>query len=539
MGAARMGSRIENTKRWLSDRWGWVVVAGASVIYFLVFGFMLVFSIVFVALQEEFKSSVTQTAWMGSLPIGICCACSPLISLLIERFGPRAIVVTGLAISSVGIIVTSFLHSLPPMYFSFSLAFGFGSGMVFFGCLSLTLTYFPLKNSTRSTAIPMASSNLGAFTLGPLTYLLQTRYGWRNMLRIMGSLIGVICIPLSFLVLKPPSKPRIEHKTICASGRTKYSKIASQEDENSDARNEGIKSLNNSSRHETSAEMDKTIDECDLCDNTERMAEGRKMVIKGRAYQENETQRSPICRILRTLLYPDVLLLSFSVFGYGLVDSVVLIQLVNFVISIGHTAEQGTQAVMVMSISITIGKILLVLFADMAPFPKLGFFLIASCIGSGILLSFLWVHEHIAVLLLTGTLGVTVIGTCDSLPYSVSNNTFGVSIGTQALPIIAFFHGAGFMFASFLGESVDRTGSYEMTLYVCIGVYAVCALFCVLVPVLQRCFAKDRFVMDVYFECKHEESTKDGIHTSKIEKALCVDEEENVTYIVTDKVSSV
>ncbi|XP_041476129.1 uncharacterized protein LOC121424488 isoform X2 [Lytechinus variegatus] len=433
------------------------------------------------------------------------------------------------------------MPSLSPMYFSFSLAFGLGSGMTLFGCFNLILAYYPLKNSTRATVIPMANTNLGVFSLGPLTYFLQTRYGWRNMLRIMGSLIGVVCIPLSFLVLKPPSKSDTEDNTGSASGigTMKYSEIASsKEDIADDNQSEGIEIQNDSPRHEISPETDDIITGSDDFNNTLRKGERRASDIKVLTYQESDSHHNPIYSILRTLLYPDVLLLSFTVFGYGLVNSFLVIQLVNFVISIGHTAEQGTQAVMVMSISVMIGKILLVLFADMAPFPKIGFFPISSFIGTGILFAFLWVHQLVALLVMTAALGATVMSVCDSLPFSVSNNTFGVSIGTHALPVIAFFHGAGFILASLLGESVDQTGSYDVAFYTCIGVYVVCASFCILVPVYQKCFVKDRFIMDVFIGCKHRVKKQSEQMSNEKEKAECVNEEE-ITHMVTDMVSSV
>lgn len=103
----------------------------------------------------------TTTAWVGSIPIGFCCICSPLIILLIERFGSRAVVATGTAISAAGIITTSFMPSLTPMYFSFSFAYGLGAGMMMFGCLNLIHGYFPFNNSTRATVMPMACGSLG------------------------------------------------------------------------------------------------------------------------------------------------------------------------------------------------------------------------------------------------------------------------------------------------------------------------------------------------------------------------------------------
>lgn len=173
--------------------------------------------------------------------------------------------------------------------------------------------------------------------MGPLTDFLQTRFGWRNMLRIMGSLIGVVSIPICLMVLKPPSKPEKDHqretdKTRCASSdMTRYSEITSSlQDVLAENRTMITKTNeNDSSRLHFPGEGNEVINNGDVSDKNLGIVECQETDNKLNEDHKIETNRSPICRILGTLTYPDVVLFSFSVFGFGFVNSFVIIQLVR------------------------------------------------------------------------------------------------------------------------------------------------------------------------------------------------------------------
>lgn len=51
------------------------------------------------------------------------------------------------------------------------------------------------------------------------------------------------------------------------------------------------------------------------------------------------------------------------------------------------------------------------------------------------------------------------------------------------------------LFFSSSGESIDKTGSYNEAIYTSMGMYAVCAVLCIAVPLYQKLFARHRFVM--------------------------------------------
>ena len=42
---------------------------------------------------------------------------------------------------------------------------------------------------------------------------------------------------------------------------------------------------------------------------------------------------------------------------------------------------------------------------------------------------------------------------------------------------------------------MDRTGSYDNAIYASIGIYAGAAVLFLLVPIYQRCFAPERYIM--------------------------------------------
>ncbi|XP_072172625.1 monocarboxylate transporter 9-like [Diadema setosum] len=140
--------------------WGWVVTASTCLAFFFSFGVILSFSILLVSLQEEFNSSVTTVAWIGSAPFGIASFVSIPVNLLVERLGYRCVVTCGVAALAIGLFLTSLMPSIAPIFFTYSLLYGVGTGFIMFASYGLLHEYFPLRHLMAAVTLPMASSNL-------------------------------------------------------------------------------------------------------------------------------------------------------------------------------------------------------------------------------------------------------------------------------------------------------------------------------------------------------------------------------------------
>eukprot|EP00057_Strongylocentrotus_purpuratus_P004931 XP_003729789.1 PREDICTED: uncharacterized protein LOC100894070 [Strongylocentrotus purpuratus] len=206
-------------------RWGRVVVVATFALYFVLYGILFSYSLLFVAFQEEFKSSATLTGWVGSIPLSISLMLAPFIKLASERFGYRSVSIFGIVLASVGVFVTSFLPSLLPMFGTYGLMAGVGTGIVTVCAFDLIVLYFPEKNTMRAVAIAVTGSTAGMLALTQVMALLITNYGWRITLRIMGALLLAVGLPC-VLTYTLPSDHYGNRKT-----KNRYCKVITKQDD--------------------------------------------------------------------------------------------------------------------------------------------------------------------------------------------------------------------------------------------------------------------------------------------------------------------
>ena len=132
-------------------------------------------------------------ALVGSATLGMITFASPLAGYLCDRFGCRITTFFGAVLCMTGLVSTSFLQSLIPMYFTYSLVLGLGASFIYNSCYLVIGQYFQEKLSMATGTVALGAS-LGVLYTGPLLQLLLDSFGWRGTLRIMIASFALVCI---------------------------------------------------------------------------------------------------------------------------------------------------------------------------------------------------------------------------------------------------------------------------------------------------------------------------------------------------------
>ncbi|MBN3295105.1 monocarboxylate transporter 10 [Amia ocellicauda] len=178
--------------------WGWVVMLAAMWCNGSVFGIQNAFGILFVSLLEEFGSPDDEdlkfkTSWVGSLSMGMIFFCSPIVSIFTDLLGCRITAVGGAAVGLVGLLASSFVKSLGPLYFTYGIVFACGCSFAYQPSLVILGHYFK-KRLGLVNGIVTAGSSVFTITLPFLLSILLKRVGLQNTLR-------VLCIFMFILML--------------------------------------------------------------------------------------------------------------------------------------------------------------------------------------------------------------------------------------------------------------------------------------------------------------------------------------------------
>jgi MFS family permease len=190
----------------LSDKmefyYGWIIVAVALVSMAFWFGIRSNFSVFYVALLEDFGWNRGASAGAQSMALITYTAMAPLVGGLIDRFGPRRVVVPGILILVIGLILCRNIESLSQFYIYYGVVVGTGITCIGIVTYSAILAHWFEKRRGLASGIALSGIGLGTFVLVPLSQSFISMWGWRLTFVILGGLVLIIVLPLNALFLR-------------------------------------------------------------------------------------------------------------------------------------------------------------------------------------------------------------------------------------------------------------------------------------------------------------------------------------------------
>jgi MFS family permease len=185
---------------WLVVGSVWLTLAIASGLYFS-------FPIFFVALLEEFAWSRGATAAAFSISAVMQGVLSPVVGMLVDRLGPRRVMLGGAALLGGACVLASRIGSLWSLYAVVGVLAAAGLCAVsWVPSGTLIARWFTER---RGSMLGLAFSGMGAgvLAMGPLAQWLITRHGWRAAYLVLGVGTLVVLGPLvGFGVREAPVK---------------------------------------------------------------------------------------------------------------------------------------------------------------------------------------------------------------------------------------------------------------------------------------------------------------------------------------------
>jgi OFA family oxalate/formate antiporter-like MFS transporter len=126
----------------------------------------------------------------------------PVEGYLMDRFGPRPVVLVGGILAGLSWIMNSYATSLPFLYFS-AVVGGVGAGAVYGTCVGNALKWFPDK---RGLAAGLTAAGFGAgaaLTVIPIANMVKSG-GYDRAFFDFGLIQGIVVVVLSLFLIKPP-----------------------------------------------------------------------------------------------------------------------------------------------------------------------------------------------------------------------------------------------------------------------------------------------------------------------------------------------
>jgi MFS family permease len=176
--------------------YGWIVVAGAFVSFAVGSGLMHAFTVFFVAFLEEFGWSRADTSVAYSISQFTSGASAPLIGLLVDRLGPRILVLVGGIVLALGLGASAYVSTLWQLILIYGLIMTLGAN-----CLGLLVSaplvsrWFVRKRG-MAIAIVQSANGFGRAASIPLVQLLISSFGWRASYLVLSAFMAILILPL-------------------------------------------------------------------------------------------------------------------------------------------------------------------------------------------------------------------------------------------------------------------------------------------------------------------------------------------------------
>jgi sugar phosphate permease len=182
--------------------YGWVIVGVALVSMAFWFGFRTTFSVFYVALLEEFPWGRGESAGVQSMALITYTIIAPLVGGLIDRFGPRRIVVPGVLLLGLGLILCASIKSLGQFYLVYGVIAGTGVTCIAIVAYTAILAHWFERKRGIANGIAVSGMGLGTFILVPMSQHFISAWGWRLAFVAIGVLVLIILLPLNGLFLR-------------------------------------------------------------------------------------------------------------------------------------------------------------------------------------------------------------------------------------------------------------------------------------------------------------------------------------------------
>jgi oxalate/formate antiporter len=129
---------------------------------------------------------------------------SPLQGALIERFGPRPLVMAGCALSGLGWVLAAHAGNVVQLYLTYGVLCGIGTGIVYVGIVGQMVQWFPDR---RGFACGMTAAGYGfgaILTTFPISDMLKVS-GYQATLTLFGVILGLVGVAAAAFLRAPPA----------------------------------------------------------------------------------------------------------------------------------------------------------------------------------------------------------------------------------------------------------------------------------------------------------------------------------------------
>jgi sugar phosphate permease len=192
-----------NLTQWLADRvyYGWIVVGVTALTVLVAAGVRAAPAVLIHPLEQDFgwaRASISLAASIGLILYGIS---SPVAGAIIDRYGPRRLMLAGVLIVAASTLLSATISELWQLHLLWGVFSGLGTGLAAAVLAATVATKWFSKRRGFVVGLLGASVSAGNLVFVPLLMWLFVTLSWQAGVVILG-LIVVSLFPLIWLLMR-------------------------------------------------------------------------------------------------------------------------------------------------------------------------------------------------------------------------------------------------------------------------------------------------------------------------------------------------
>lgn len=188
----------------VDSRRAWLTVVASFLASAVTLGTAYSFGAFFESMSDEFGSASGETAVIFGITTFSFFWLSLVTGRMMDRFGPRVVLLVGAVAMATGLLLTSRVDSLGVGYVTYGAGVGIAAACGYVPMVAMVGGWF-VHHRAVAVGVAVAGIGVGTMVMSPLSAALIDRYGWRDTYVIFGlggAAVLLACIPLA---APPPS----------------------------------------------------------------------------------------------------------------------------------------------------------------------------------------------------------------------------------------------------------------------------------------------------------------------------------------------
>src|SRR6516162_11674861 len=190
-----------------ASRGAWLMLGGAFAAFAVSAGIMHSYAVFLLAFIEEFRWSRAETSIAYSVSQLVAGGSSPLVGALVDRLGPRRLLLLGGGLLVIGLLGSALISALWQIILLYGILMTIGAnclGMVVF--VPLLSRHF-VRRRGMAISIVQSANGFGRAASAPLVQLLISTLGWRETYLAQGAFMAAVVPLLTWMLRRAARSP--------------------------------------------------------------------------------------------------------------------------------------------------------------------------------------------------------------------------------------------------------------------------------------------------------------------------------------------